>query len=164
VRQSRRDITAEQVRELLHYDPETGVFTWLVPHRGHVGTAGHVKPDGYLQIGIGGHKFYAHRLAWLWVNGQWPDGDLDHRDTNRANNAIGNLRPATQTENNRNTRASRSASGLKGVSRHPRSGWRAKITVEGRSVFLGRFATPQEAHAAYCEAARKAFGEFWRPA
>ena|SRR3990167_6112314 len=158
----------ERLRGLLHYDSDTGVFTWRVNRR-RVKTgdiAGTVNAQGYVQICIDGRLYLAHRLAWLYVHGEWPSGDLDHWDTNRANNVIGNLRPATNSQNQANSRQRRdNTSGYKGVCWDKRCHrWVAGIYVDGRRRHLGRFDTPEAGHAAYCNAASEYFGEFARVA
>ena len=153
-------ITAAFLRELFHYDPETGVFTRLVTRQGQGARAGDVagtlKPSGYLTIWICGANHMAHRLAWLYVHGKWPTHEIDHIDGNRANNAIANLRDVTRSVNHQNLRRARSdsAHGFLGVS--PFFGkWKARITVNRVFQHLGVFDTPEEAHAAYLEAKRR---------
>ncbi len=153
-------VTAAFVRELFHYDPETGVFTRLVTRQGLGARAGDIagtrKPSGYLSIWICGANHMAHRLAWLYVHGKWPAHEIDHIDGNRANNAIANLRDVTRSVNHENLRSARSdsAHGFLGVS--PFFGkWKARITVNGKFQHLGTFSTPEEAHAAYLEAKRR---------
>lgn len=154
-------ITAAFLRELFHYDPETGVFTRLVTRPGkgaRVGdVAGTLKPSGYLTIWICGANHMAHRLAWLYVHGKWPDHEIDHIDGNRANNAIANLRDVTRSVNHENLRRARSdnAHGFLGVSPFKGKWWKARITVNGKWQHLGTFRTPEEAHAAYLEAKRR---------
>jgi hypothetical protein len=116
------DLTAEYLRQLLSYDPDTGLFRWRVQlgFRGKVGAvAGTTHSKGYRQIRIDGRIYRAHRLAWLYIHGEWPSGGLDHIDGNPANNAIANLRPATQQQNvwssrkrNDNTLAIRALAGF----------------------------------------------------
>lgn len=158
----KRELTAARLRELLHYDPDTGVFTWRndQPSRdvkaGDI--AGRMRLDGYVSISCDGRSYVAHRLAWLHVCGDWPDLDIDHRDGQRANNAFANLRQASDSQNAQN-RAIRSdnSSGFPGVGWHKGKGaWQAKIGINSRRFFLGIFDTPEEAHAAYLSAkARK---------
>ena len=161
-------LTAERLRELLRYDPDTGVFIRLVttaPNAPAGGVAGYVsKQIGYVLIGIDREDYLGHRLAWLYMTGEWPQVRLDHRDGNRANNAWINLRLSTQSQNVANSRRRKaSASGFKGVSFCKFTGrWRAVIKQDYKFRCLGRFDTPEAAHAAYCEAARMAFGEFAR--
>ena len=107
----------------------------------------------------------AHRLAWLWVHGDLPP-KVDHEDLDKANNKIGNLRVATQSQNQANTPISkRNKSGFKGVHfcrERKIKPWRASVRVMGKLNNVGRFSTAEEAHAAYAVAAKSAFGEFAR--
>ena len=159
-------ITAEFVRQLFDYDPDTGTLSWKVS-RGCVkaGTPITSQSKGYLQVMINKQNHKAHRVIWLLVHGQWPNEELDHRDGNRSNNRLNNLRPATSAQNKMN-KACRddSAAGLKGAFQDKRDGrWCSRITVGGKYIHLGRFATAEEAHAAYAAAAHKEFGEFACP-
>lgn len=156
----RNTITADRVRELLHYDPATGEFSWRAPRRGvRPGKTGNVRPDGYVRIGIDGVAYLAHRLAWLYVTGEWPAVEVDHIDGNPNNNKFANLRDVPADTNMQNmrkaTRGNRS-SGLLGVSYHARDRlWRARIYVDGRDRVLGYFKTKEAAHAVYLEAKRQ---------
>ena len=163
----RADLTAEQVRAALHYDPETGVFIWLATrsNRAIIGTeAGntHILKNGmvYRRIGFNGKNYVAHRLAWLWMTGEWPPFQIDHEDGDGLNNRITNLRPATNAQNSHNKRKySNNTSGFKGVSWHKQVGrWQAKIL----NTYIGMYDTPEEAHAAYCLAAQERFGQYAR--
>jgi hypothetical protein len=100
-------LTAERLRELLHYDPDTGVFTWLrvKGRRVRVGAlSGKANGGGYFQIGVDGRIYYAHRLAWLYVHGEWPVASIDHVNCDRCDNRLANLRPATKAQNAANAR------------------------------------------------------------
>lgn len=158
-------ITADELRRLLAYDPDTGVFVWMVrpARRVTVGAvAGCTDAKGYRSIQIDGTQYYAHRLAWLHVHGVLPVADIDHINGDRSDNRMCNLRAATRVENSANRGANRNnTSGHKGVSWHKRDlKWRAKIAVGGIHRHLGYFDTAKEAHAAYCEAAKNIHGEF----
>lgn len=161
-------ITAERLREVLHYDPETGVFTCRINRRrartGDI--AGTLTKKGYVQIAIDGSLYLGHRLAWLYMTGEWPELDCDHEDTNKSNNRWSNLREATPTQNNANCRTrSHNVSGLKGVRYDKRrSRWWACLTANKKFVWLGYHPTPEAAHAAYVTAAKDYFGEFARAA
>lgn len=158
-------LTAEQCRSLLAYDEATGIFTRRASKRGDcVGRrAGVVTTNGYLRIRIGTKWYPAHRLAWLYVYGEWPPDDIDHADVNRQNNRIGNLRLATRTQNHANRMPQPHSSRFKGVSFDKQTGrWRASIKMNRRLIALGRHDTEEQAHAAYVSAAARHFGEFAR--
>jgi len=160
-------LTAEWLRELLDYDAETGVFTWLVSanNRTKAGSvAGSPHGGGYIIIGVRGRMYLAHRLAWLWVHSEWPPHDVDHINLDKTDNRIANLRLATRSQNKANTlRPFTNTSGVKGVSWH-RQGrkWQARIKVNGKNKNLGLFTNIDAAAAAYRHAADEHFGEFAR--
>lgn len=152
------DLTAARLRELLSYDPDTGIFTWRKSGKGRntgVPAGCFDKSNGYVAIYIDYQKNYAHRLAWLYANGCWPDGEIDHRDGVRTNNRLMNLRVVTRVVNmqNRRTANSVSASGLLGAYRK-RDRWVSHLRVNGAIVRLGSFPTAEAAHAAYVAAKR----------
>lgn len=159
--------TREIILALLSYDPLTGVFTWRVNRRGHVkagDVAGHTRPDGYVYVTIDGKRLYAHRLAYFIMTGTWPEDEIDHVNGDPSYNAWANLRAAFCVENRRNSRTkSNSRSGLKGIVYHkPTNKWHARITVDRKVVPLRYHNTPEEAHAAYCEAAARLHKQFAR--
>jgi hypothetical protein len=164
------DLTQARLRELLTYDPATGIFTRCVGRGGvRAGSvAGCVWEKGangpYLRISIDGRQYSAHRLAFLWITGEFPPDDVDHIDGDGLNNRLGNLRAATRTQNLANRRRHKNnTSGFKGVSFHKRERrFRAKIQVGGKTQNLGSFDTAESAHAAYCAAAEKTHGAFAR--
>ncbi len=181
----RPEHTAAFLRECLSYDPDTGELRWLVrperhfvdkPNRkkSHVcalwngrfagNAAGSITLMGYLEIGIDGERYLAHRLIWAWMTGQWPRDEIDHVDLNRMNNAFSNLRAATSSENKSNRRKqSNNTSGFKGVSWYKAGAkWRADIMKDGRYKFLGYFAEKSEAVDRYNQAAKKLHGQFAR--
>jgi hypothetical protein len=152
-----RGLTANKVRSLLSYDPETGVFHWLKRAQNvFVGdVAGScTRQDGYRWITIDNLAYVAHRLAWLHVTGKWPTNQLDHINGVRDDNRIANLREATATQNRRNNRD------VKGFQQNAHGRFRARIWVNGKILHLGMFATETEARQAYREAAKKYFGKF----
>lgn len=157
-------LTADRARELLTYDPETGVFTWRI-RRGRIlagSVAGRITESGYVTICIDGVTHLAHRLAWLIHKGIWPKRQVDHRDTDRGNNQIANLRQATGTQNQGNRRiGSNNTSGAKGVNWNKKSGkWRAVIGTD----HVGLFHKFEDAVAARRAAEKAKFGEFARAA
>lgn len=156
---AKANLTAKQLRELLHYDPETGIFTWLV-RRGCAlagDVAGNLTKAGYIQIYVNNIQYKAHRLAWLYVYESFPEKFIDHINGKRSDNKIVNLRNVTNAENVQNLRHARSdnGSGLQGVGKNGRGKkWRATITILGKKKFLGNFHTKELAHQAYLEAKR----------
>lgn len=151
----RKDLTAEALRSVLNYDPVSGVFTWRAPVARSVSVgdvAGSRATQGYLQIKVSGRPYMAHRLAWLYVHGKWPADQVDHRNGDRTDNRIENLRECSQGENGQNLAVYRSnTSGLTGVT-HRAGQWRARIDVGGKQKHLGWFRTAEDASAAYLRA------------
>jgi hypothetical protein len=155
-----------RLREVLNYDPDSGVFTWLVStgRRTHAGDVAGCIEDGYSRIRIDGKTHQAHRLAFLFVTGIWPRHQIDHINLNRADNRWVNLRMATRGQNTCNTRVRKvSASRIKGVYWDKRRNkWRASVTTNGKTRHLGYRDTIDEAAALYAAAAEKFHGEFAR--
>lgn len=156
-------LTQEKLKQLLHYDPATGRFRWLVnrSRSALAGTeAGTVHPNGYVYVKVLGRSYRAHRLAWLYMTGKWPRRQIDHRNRDRADNRWKNLRLATQSQNiaNRGARAD-NALGVRGVRRHGNK-FSAKINVNGKRKYLGLFATVEEAASAYKAEATAAWGDY----
>lgn len=148
-------LTAARLRELVIYDPLTGIFTWRVTRKGRGCVAGKVigsdDGQGYLRIQIDGVRYKCQRLAWLYMTGEWPVYEVDHRDTNESNNIWTNLRDATRSVNQQNQRRaqrSNKASGLLGVKREKKR-WFGCVTVLDKKHRTACFDTPQEAHEAY---------------
>lgn len=159
-------INQSRLKELLHYNPETGVFVWHPNKKGewpksHVGkVAGCKRTDrGYtcLLIRVDYRLYRAHQLAWLYLHGEFPDHQIDHIDGNPLNNKINNLRDAPQTTNMQNLRSSRSDNklGLLGVCQRKDGKFIAQINRDKKNYFLGVFSDPLIAHQAYLEAKRK---------
>lgn len=160
-------LTHERLIHLLDYDPKTGLFTWRSRRnwRAPAGSiAGCVNQSGYRHIIIDGVEHKAHRLALFWMEGAWPDGDVDHRNGVTDDNRYLNLRPATKSQNIANSKLRRdNKSGFKGVCLEPSTGkWMANINKDKKRHYLGLFSTPEEAHAAYVAAAKKLHGQFAR--
>lgn len=160
-------ITLARLREVLAYEPQTGIFTWRVTmgSRAIVGAiAGcrkRLRSGKYrIEIEIDGRRYKAHRLAWFYVTGEWPSLQIDHEDGDSENNRFLNLRDVTNATNaqNRKTAGPRSTTGLLGVLRlrqGHRTYWQSKIMANGVSHYLGTFPTPEAAHAAYMVAKRQ---------
>ena len=158
-------ITAVELRELLHYQPETGVFTRLVAHgRYKVGdVAGSLHHTGYMRVKVLDREYKAHRLAWLYVTGAWPLIEVDHDNHIKADNRWRNLRRATRLENSRNRlKHKNNKSGFKGVYWDARSSkWRAECTLLGVRHRLGCFVNKQDAIDAYQAFAKLHHYEFY---
>lgn len=153
------DLTAQLLREVLNYDPETGLFTWANPpsrkvKRGTV--AGSMQVQGYARVKLFKKEYLQHRLAWLYVHGSWPKHEIDHINGNRSDNRIRNLRDVPKAFNMQNRRAANRtnmSTGVLGVTYRPKEGvYAAKIGISGRRVSLGLFKTVRDAQAAYLEA------------
>jgi hypothetical protein len=155
-------ITHERLKELLAYDPKVGLFSWINA-KSNVAAgsiAGSKRPDGRRRINIDGKFYYASRLAIFYMTGEWPAGDVDHIDLHKSNDAFDNLRACDHAHNAANCKA-RNVLGLKGVSKKG-SRYRAYSTAKGRIRYLGTFDTPEQAIAAYMQAAVESFGQFAR--
>lgn len=162
-------LTPERLREVLSYNPDTGIFVWRrkLNRSMRVGSrAGGLKPGGYRRIVIDKVGYAEHRLALLYVTGAWPAEQVDHRRGVRDDNRFAELRPASHGENMRNRkRQANNTSGFRGVCRYSHTNrWRANIRLNGTRRFLGSFATPEAASQAYEAAATELFGEFKRAA
>ncbi len=167
----RKELPIAFICVALAYCPDTGKFTWKdrpdIPpkaYRRRGKPAGTRNKDGHVVIEIAGFKYPAHRIAWATVTGVWPIKDIDHINGDRADNRWSNLREATRQENLRNMkRRPNNKSGFKWVSWcKATNSWKAQIRMLGTNRHIGCFKTPEEAHKAACEAAKKHHKEFAR--
>lgn len=169
---ARKALTQERLKELLHYDPETGVFTWAIGRPGAAkgAVAGCATKRGRWRIKIDRVEYFGHQVAFLYMTGEIPAELIDHRDLVPLNNKWENLREATPSLNNANTpkilKRGHAASALKGVYRGKTPGtWASRVTYRGKRYFLGgSYLTEEGAHAAYVAKAQELFGEFARAA
>lgn len=154
-----KNLTAERLRELLTYAPETGVFKWNAGGKGRRldRVAGGLHPTlGYWYIGVDRVKYPSHRVAWLYMTGKWPEHEIDHINGVRSDNRWANLRAATKSQNMQNVRKQRDRkSQYLGVSRHSCDRWVAYITVDGKRKHLGLFRAEKEAYEAHLRAKRE---------
>jgi hypothetical protein len=158
-------LTAERLREVLTYDPDTGLFSWRDRQRSDFKTAqgygawrskclgmeaGGSSGHGYRRISIDCEEYFSHRLAWLYVHGAWPSKHIDHINGDGSDNRIANLRDVTNTDNRRNCKRSKNnTSGICGIYFRPKYGtWTAKIWERAKGIHLGSFATEEAAIAA----------------
>jgi hypothetical protein len=163
------DLTAESLKKLLRYDPETGAFNWVRAkgkRRDLDGRPAGSNQNGYTYIRVNYFNYPAHRLAWLYMTGAWPSHEIDHKNLVKNDNRWQNLRSATHAENLRNLPLNRrSTSGIRGVSfcKYTKR-WRAHITINRKMITIGRFDDRADAAAARLEAERGLYGEFARAA
>ena len=153
-------ITQKELKRLLRYDPESGVFTWRVKKGARAlkgSVAGTLHPLRYIHINIDRKQYKAHRLAWLYVYGKWPENQIDHINHIRNDNRIKNLRDVKRIYNGRNQKLhNTNKTGVSGVYEY-RQGWCAAIRVKDKLIYLGYFLTFEEAVAAR-KAAEKKYG------
>lgn len=151
------DLTAERLRKALVYDSNTGVFTWNETRRGvrKGSVAGYFPTGGHVTIRVDGVNYQAHRLAWLYVNGDWPKEHIDHINGIKSDNRIKNLRDVPSGINSQNMKRGHtdSKSGMLGVSYKKELGkWVAQICCNGKQHYLGIYETPEIASEAYFKA------------
>lgn len=160
-------VSLEKLKRILRYDPETGVFTWLVSPKHNIPAGSEAGGDtgkGYRFIKINSQPYLSHRLAVFYMTGRWPVLDLDHINGIRNDNRLVNLREVNRSEGHLNRKKYvTNTSGIKGVHWHVLSKrWRVRIGKHGRRYSLGCFKTLEEAARAYSKAADEKFGEFRR--
>ncbi len=159
--------TQEELRRLFDYDPETGELRWASKtdpraNRITIGALAGRVSDGYRRVCVRQRLYMVHVLIWVWMTGEWPTVDVDHRDLVRSNNRWNNLRLATRAENMANTGARKgSQSGVKGIG-FQKGKWTARLKEGGRVHWLGRHSTIEAAKAAYDQKAVEIYGEFAR--
>ena len=155
-----RILTQEELKEQLHYNPETGIFTWCKSWK----VAGSINGHGYLQIKIGKNNYQLHRLAWIFMTGINSPMQIDHINNNRSDNRWCNLREATHNQNCQNSSLRYdNTSGYKGVGWHKGcKKWQARCFINGKRKHLGLFESAELAFIAYKENAIKSYGEFYK--
>lgn len=157
-------MTQEELKSILNYNGETGEFSWLPAKMKwkRLNRVGSKKASGYMQVGIGDKVYYQHRLAWLYMTGEWPDSEIDHINGIRDDNRWCNLRLATSSQNGMNTALSSvNTSGIKGVSWDKRNKkWCATIKINRITIWLGRHSSIESAKKAIEMARVHIHGEF----
>ena len=158
---AKANISSETLKQILHYNPKTGLFTRITRSARAVqigDVAGSMTDRGYIEISVLNTRYRAHRLAFLYMSGAWPEGEVDHINGKRDDNRWVNLREGSLTKNRQNIRRAQENNlfGLLGVylgdGPNP---WRARITVNKKCIHLGSFRTKESAHAAYLAAKRE---------
>lgn len=165
-RRKQSALSQDELKSLLKYCPETGIFVRIKDSQkyksGHI--AGHKNKGGYTYIKINYEGYLAHRLAWFYMTGNWPENEIDHIDLNKRNNTWSNLRESDSFSNNYNKKLSkRNTTGAKGIwFNKDRKKWEVRIHFKGKRIHLGRFPSAEKASKAYDDAAKKLHGEFYR--
>lgn len=158
-------LTQARLKELLDYDPLSGLFTRRVRTSNSIkigDIAGCDDGKGYIRINVDGKLYKAHRLAFLWMMGHWPENDVDHRNEVKSDNRWDNIRTATRQQNNANKgKQSNNTSGYKGVTWNKATGkWQAAVTFNRKRYHLGFYDDPAYAAAVHAGASRLLFGDF----
>lgn len=160
-------LTQKYLKSVLNYNPDTGIFIWLkTRHHHRVGcVAGGLAPKGYIRINLLHKLHLAHRLAFLYITGDWPNGDVDHINRNPSDNKWCNLRECSTSANCSNVeKPKNNTSGYKGVHWHSiNKKWYAAICINRRQIHLGTFPTKEDAALAYNRKSKELFGEFSNP-
>lgn len=153
--------TAAQLRAVVKYDPETGQFCKCADNR----PVGHISPAlGYVFVYIAGQQYYGHQLAWLYMTGQWPASQIDHRDGNKADNRWKNLRAADSGQQKMNVGTRRdNRLGHKGIQLTRSGNFRVRVSARGRTTHDQCYPTLDEAISAHAIAVQAAHGDFARP-
>lgn len=160
----RGEPTQSQVKKLLEYNPDTGLFTCKIKRMrldpGMI--AGGKRKDGYVVIYLQGKQYYAHRLAWLYMTGKFPKEDLDHINMNPSDNRWINLREASRSQNNYNRKVQRNNKiGYKGVYKHRENQYKATAWINKKRTNIGSYRTPEEASEAYQNFVKDKHKEFY---
>ena len=158
-------ITQSELKEVLEYNPDTGLFTWkkTVNSRAVIGSvAGYKINEGYTQLCIYRKKYRIHRLAFLYMTGEWPNELVDHINQIKDDNRWSNLRQATVSQNNINSKKQKNnKSGYRGVYWDSKNQiWRVQIKYKSKHKYLGRYTDIKEAAEVYKKAALELYGEY----
>ena len=159
-------ITQDELKEILHYNPDTGIFIWIKPNsfRMKIGDeAGWLTKKEYMRVTIKYKCYLLHRLAWLYMFGNFPKNLLDHINGVRNENRICNLREASESQNIFNSKPRKdNATGFKGVYFDKnKSKYHARCQINKKGHSLGYFETAELANEAYCNFAKIHHGEFY---
>ena len=139
-------ITHAKLKELLTYDPETGLWVWKTNGK----NAGWARKDGRKKIGINGKEYYASVLAWFYMTGEWPELDVDHENRIRGDDRWSNLRQLTRSHNLYNSKRKRTKHDLpRGVHLHGKRRFKAIYQKNYKLVHIGSYDTPEEASEAF---------------
>ena len=153
-------ITQKELKDRYYYNPENGEFHSLIRNYATNKPAGHLDPQGYIRIGLLNKSYKAHRLAWLYMTGEWPKQQIDHKDRNKSNNSFINLREATNSQNMFNRKLNTKQTS--GVIWHKATGkWAVVISINKVRKHLGLFSDLELAELVAVEARSKHHKEFF---
>jgi len=158
-------LTQEKLKQQLLYDAESGYFTWIMVSKNSPVKTGSIagsypKSGRYVHIQIDGKKYLAHRLAWLYIHGVFPEKEIDHINCIKQDNRLVNIRIATRSQNMANKKVRKdSKSGIKGI-REFNNKWISIITIKNKRIYLGSFGSKEQASNAYMEHANQLYKEF----
>ncbi|RWO22811.1 HNH endonuclease [Mesorhizobium sp.] len=164
-------ITAEYVRSRIDYDPETGILTWKArPVRNPIDkmwntrfagtTIRHTQTSGYIQFKLDGKNYLGQHIAWVIAHGVWPAHLVDHENRIRDDNRLSNLRDATRSQNNSNTKPySNNTLGFRGAWQNGKR-WAVRISSQGKRIYCGTYDSKEDAARAYDVIAKQVHGEF----
>ena len=163
-----KELTQDYLKSILNYDENIGILSRKIAKTVTVNigdTVGYLRSDGYLRTSIDGKGYMCHRLAWLYVHGEFPEEYIDHINGNKSDNRICNLREATNKQNQKNRKVqANNKTGYRCVSYHKHNNrYIAAMQIDGKSSYIGSYATPLEASDAYEERAKIQDGEFYVP-
>lgn len=156
-------LTHDRLINLFKYDPTEGVFIRIKGKKGAISgyDVGIIRKDGYKELTIDYKPFLAHRLAFFYMTGNWPEETIDHKNKIKSDNRWINLRQASYSENNQYSKIPKNnTSGYKGVSKKG-DVFRASIRIDGKQEHIGVYETAELAYEAYCKRAKELFGEFY---
>lgn len=155
-------LTQEELKRNLDFSPETGIFTWILSKKGtKIGDIAGSNSRGYIRIRLNKKSYFSHRLAWLWVNGEFPKKQIDHIDKNKSNNRIINLREVSRSENACNVNPpANNTSGFKNVHLHKCGKYVVRIKRDSKTYNLGYYKTAEEANIIAIEGRRNIHKEY----
>ena len=157
-------LTQNELKQLLHYDQDTGVFTWKISKgSAYCGKTYKAKKRHYIVHRINNTKYKAHNLAWLYVYGSMPNGVIDHINGDILDNRICNLRDITNYENSLNIKNKKNSySRFKGAAKRNDGVYQVQIRTKNRQIYIGRYKSEFEAAYRYDLASLQYHGEFGR--
>ena len=164
MREKEKKLSFEKAKEMFDYNPDTGLLfrktgSKYINHIHINSFVGWKTPNGYMRVSVNNFNYNVHRLIWLLMTGKWPEHQIDHINGIRNDNRFCNLREATNSQNSANSSRRLNFAGYRGVYKDHKK-WRAQIRFNNKTISLGTYETPEEAHAAYVAKAKELFGDY----